>query len=294
MSDNNLTTKAMLVTLNIRQWSGAKHDKRVSADVAARYHANAASNDVGRYNKYLVSPTALRKLKSASNDARTEHYYRTLPWSDNGQRILSGMGYFDYCKTLRVKQQAWETAQADFFTGWESYVDEARQSLGDLYNADDYPQVDQLHDKFQFGVSFAPLPDAGDFRVSLSASEVESIKSQITTDQQSAVQQATKSVWERLRTVVQHMSDRLKLYSVNDDGSVKNPFRDTLVANVRELLAIVPTLNLTTDPDITAFCTEISEQLTVFTAVELREIEPVRQSTAAAADAILAKMEAYL
>lgn len=292
MTNNDLTTKAMLAALTIRQWSGAKHDKRVSADVAARY--NAQSSDVGRYSKYLVSPTALRQLKSTANDARTEHYYRTLPWSDNGQRILSGAGYFDYCKTLRVKQRAWEVAQASFFIGWESYVDEARRSLGDLYNADDYPLADRLRDKFQFSVSFAPLPDAEDFRVSLSNDEVERIKGQITTDQQSAVQQAMKSVWERLRAVVQHMSDRLKLYGVGDDGSVKNPFRDTLVTNVRQLLTIVPTLNLTADPDITAFCTEIGEQLTVFTAAELREIEPVRQSTAKHADAILAKMEAYL
>ena len=67
----DITTKAMLVSLTIKAWTGSKLDKRVSQDVAAR---EGADNDAGNYNKKLVAKDALAEIKAISGEARTKHY----------------------------------------------------------------------------------------------------------------------------------------------------------------------------------------------------------------------------
>jgi hypothetical protein len=52
--------------------------------------------------------------------------------------------------------------------------------LGGLFRPEDYPAPDELRSKFSFETKVMPLPDAGDFRVTLGEEEKERIKRQIT------------------------------------------------------------------------------------------------------------------
>src|SRR5262249_10334242 len=46
-----LSTRAMLCSLSISQWSASKHDRQASEEIAAHH---GAQPDVGRYNKLLI------------------------------------------------------------------------------------------------------------------------------------------------------------------------------------------------------------------------------------------------
>ena len=64
--------------------------------------------------------------------------------------------------------------------------------------------------------------------------------------------------------------------------------------NIQALLDVVPILNVTNDPAITKFAADIPAKLVSNSAVVLRDAEKIRKTTMAAAEDIMAKMNAYL
>jgi len=76
-----LSTRAMLCSLSISQWSASKHDPQASQEIAAHH---GAQPDVGRYNKLLIPKETLAEVHRIAGEARREHYFMTLPWDDNG------------------------------------------------------------------------------------------------------------------------------------------------------------------------------------------------------------------
>ena len=286
---SSIKEKAMLVNLTISQWTAVRHDKKISREVADT-HGN--QEDMGKYQKSLIAKSALEDIKKLASAARTEHYKRTLPWRDGGDRILSSAGYFDYTRAMSEYQNKWETAVNTFCSNYGQYVTDARASLSNLFNDDDYPS--DIRGKFGLTFDLVPMPTSEDFRVDLGTEETARIKSQIESDGRAMLERAMHNVWERLSGVVSHMVTRLKNYQELPNGKVQNPFRDSLVSNITELLDLLPTLNLTEDVNIGQFASDIRASLTAYTPEQLRESETLRADVASKADEILSKMTAFL
>lgn len=287
---NTITERAMLVSLNIQQWMGAKHDKKISQEVARAHNSDV---NMGRYQKILVAKESLERLRQITSSARHEHYNRTLPWSDGGVRILSSKGYFDYAASMRAKQVLWDAAVADFIAGYQQMIVEARARLNGLFNEGDYPGISKMRGKFSFAFNVLPMPTSQDFRVELGDEETARVRSEIEQSLNDSLRVAMSDVWGRIRDVVARMSERLHAYSLTEEG-VSNPFRDSVVDNVRDLLDILPTLDITEDPTLAKISKRINAQLCAYTADELRESDSAREKTAKAADAILKQMEDYI
>jgi len=283
---NSITERAMLVSLNIQQWMGAKHDKAISQEVA---RAHKSDVNMGRYQKLLVTKESLERLRQITSNARHEHYNRTLPWSDGGVRILSAQGYFDYAKRMRELENEWDAAVSEFLTKYPQWVAEARVRLNGLFREDDYPRFAQMRGKFSFGFKVQPIPAAQDFRVQLGDDQTAMVRSEIEESVNESLRIAMADVWERVRDVVARMVDRLRAYSVTNDG-VANPFRDSLVTNIRELIDMLPTLNITQDKKLAQFAKRIDAELCGLSAEQLRENDAAREQTANAAETILKEM----
>ena len=86
----NLTHDAMLVSLRINSWSGRLYDRQASQQVAVH---NDADSSAGRYNKRLLPKQAFAALAATMSNARTSHYANTLPWDDQGGRLLTVANY---------------------------------------------------------------------------------------------------------------------------------------------------------------------------------------------------------
>ena|ERR1700674_1779289 len=287
----NLTERAMLVNLSISQWTAVKNDKKVNREVSQN-HGNDES--MGRFNKSLVAKSALEKITKIASAARVEHYRRTLPWRDGGDRVLSSAGYFDYMQAMRKFQDDWEPAIAEFFSGYPAYVQDAKSKLNGLFDAADYPSESKIREKYSLSIDVMPMPTSEDFRVNLGTVETEKIRQQITADSQAMLARAMADIWQRMRDVVSKLVERLKIYEQTPDGKVKNPFRDTLVTNITDLLDILPSLNVTEDQTITKFAADLRKELTAYTPDQLRESETLRADISSRADEILSKMSAFL
>lgn len=282
MSDAlNISGRAMLVALRISTWTARKFDKRVTAEINAAHGADA---DAGRYNKLLITGESYRNLIKTCNAARSEHYAQTLAWSDEGWRLLPTANYMEYSESMRRHAAAFDDAFRDFAASYPDLREAARDRLNGMWRAEDYPTLSDLRHRFRFGVEYAPLPSAGDFRLSLPEAELDALGQQVEDRVTAATREAMADAWGRLSDVVEKMHERL--------ATPDAIFRDSLVGNVRELVDILARLNVTDDPDLETMRERVARELSVHEAATLREDGETRQETADAAAKILADMRA--
>jgi hypothetical protein len=290
----DITTKAMLVSLTIKAWSGAKIDKRVGQDVATR---EGADNDAGHYSKKLVAKDALAEIKAISGEARTKHYEYTLPWSQDGARILPSAMHAKYAADMRGLQDRFELAVKGFMNDYEGQIMLAQRRLGGMFVEADYPDPRDIDGKFAWEINVMPIPSGNDFRVSLSQDMTNAIRQDIEAKTGKAVQDATRSLFERVTKTIAHMAESLEDYGeVIENGKVKkiNPFRDSVVGNIQELVELLPMLNVTGDSTLTSVTEEIKNKLLARTAEELRSMPVVRKEVAQHARKVLEDMEGYV
>ena len=278
----DITEKALLVKLSISQWTARKYDPTATDEVIANHHA---SKDAGRFNKSLVDLDAVKTYQKAANEARTFHYKNTLPWGDDESRILPSANYLPYMEKMRKLKSDFEDATREFIDQYPGLIRDAERSLNGLFNPRDYPDQRQLTGKFNFAVYPAPLPDAGDFRVTLSQDEADRIRDEITSRTQEYIRDAIRDAWNRLRDAISHLEDKLK-----DKDAI---FRDSLVGNVRELCEILPRLNVTGDPDLAQVIDEAAATVARYDPEDLRNDPGDREAAVTAARDILKKIDGY-
>lgn len=283
---SNINERAMLVRLSVTQWTARKHDKRASAEVAENHHSDI---EMGRFNKALVEKGALAPVVKAAGELRTYHYANTLPWLDEGARILPAANYNDYMSGMRSRKRDFEEAVDAFLREYDAHMENARYRLNGLFNEADYPSRDAIADKFSCEIVPDAMPAASDFRCTLDDVETDKIRQQIERRTNEAVKAAHADLWQRCHDVVAAMVERLNAYTGERSGS----FRDSLVGNIREMVELLPKLNVTGDATLEAFRQRIERELAAYEPQALRNDATLRASVASEAAAILDAMTGY-
>lgn len=270
-----LQNKAMLANLTVRAWSARKRDKDVSKEVEKNHQAN----DAGNFNKLLIDAKALKPIVALTSTLRNTHYMMTLPWGDNGDRLLPAKMYLDYVSKMRGLRDQFNVAVNDFCNNYPTYRQEARKRLGTLYNPEDYPDASIIRLKFSAGLSFLPVPEAKDFRVDLDAEEVAEIRKDIEAQVAKQQEAAVRDLWSRLREAVQHIYERL--------SDPKAVFRDSLIENAQTLVSLAAKLNINDDEILDRACTDIEHRLCAVPPQRLRDDAALRDTVARSANDIL-------
>jgi hypothetical protein len=286
----DITSRAMLCQLSVSQWSARKLDKKVSAEVVAQH---SATRDAGRFNKSLLAKTTLANIASVVSQARQDHVRMSLPWLQDGTRILPVDAFESYSRTMQDHRIAFEECVNDFCRDYPSYVEMARIDLGSMFDDSDYPSVRRIRAKFSWEIAILPMPKAADFRVDLDAKTVALIQSEMDDQIDKAINVAVSDVSERLFTVVRAMADKLSGFDPSK-GKQGGVFRDSLVENVREMVSILPSLNLTGNQILADLIEKAKDQLTLNDANDLRENETLRNETAKAANDIADALSAFM
>lgn len=276
----SLNNKAMIVTLNVSCWTARKQDKKVSAEVDTAHNAQNA----GRYNKLLIDKGYLDPLSSFANKVRQYHYKMTLPWMDNGGRLLPSKLFMEYRNEMDSLRSQYEQLVHTFIKAYDGHlVQDARMRLGTLYEPEDYPPGNELWSKFSIDLDIMPVPDAADFRVDVAESEINRIREEIATNVASRQRKAMDDAWARVRDVVQTIELRL--------SAPKPVIRDSLIDNAKELTTLLPSLNVIDDPVMAEVAHEITHNLLV-DVWTLRNSLTARNKVAQAAKKILEKIPA--
>jgi hypothetical protein len=270
-----LDEKALLVKLSISQWTARKEDKKITKEVETQHNAR----DAGRYHKTLIAKEEIQKLQKISNEARTYHYTNTLPWKDDGERILPTTIYFDYTREIGKLKARFQNAVASFLQNYPALIDDAKTRLNGMFNAEDYPNAAKIGKKFSFETEFSPIPTAADFRINLQTDEINKISKDLETRLKATEQEAIKDLWTRLYSTVKNAADRL-----SDPEAI---FRDSLMGNISELVNLLPKLNFTDDPALETMRRDVEKELVRFTPETLREDKEARKQTAEKARELL-------
>lgn len=295
-----LQERAMLVVLGISVWEIERTDTKRAKEIAAKYGADPKMVSAG---KYLIDPDALKPIKAKRTEMRTYHLEHTVPWLDNGTRMISNAGYVEYKQKIQQLQSEMETLVEDLIDEYPRLYDSAKSLLNGLHDSSEYPAIPDYYGRFnrdalrrKFGVSIRvfPVPSDDDFRTKLDADDVNAIKAQIRADLESASMQATQHVADRMRKAIQGMASTLRAYSPGKPGTrATGTFHDTLVSNVRDLIDIIPAINVAGDYRIDQIAQQMRDELTSIPADTLRDNQWKREDVAAAADSIAARMAEF-
>ena len=248
---------------------------------------HGAHEGAGRYNKQLLRDAEkLEALRVLSGQIRQYFYKITLPWSDEGYRLLPAHFYFELTTKMREFEQAFAQQVEEFLAVYPSYIEQVRPELNGLFREEDYPSAEKLRNKFGVKLEVLPIPSGEDFRVTLSEEEQARVAREIDESVRQSLQRGTEDLWMRLKVVVAHMVERL--------NEPESRFHASLVTNVFELVDLLPRLNVNQDEELNRFAEEIKDRLCGFTAHDLKKNEILRVATANDAAEILTKMDAVL
>jgi hypothetical protein len=291
MTDHSLTSRAMLVRLSVSRWTARKLDRDASNEIA---EINNAAADAGRFNKLLIDREHLAGVESAVNAIRKHHDANTLPWTITGVALLPAANYFDYMAEHKRLVSTLHRERDKLVASYDAAKEARKAKLGDLYREEDYPEAEKLAASIRSEIDVMPLPDAKDFRVQLGDAEEARIRDEITASVNAAVAGAVRSLWDRVQQTVAHMHDRLANYEPAADGTkAKNPFRDSLVENMRDMVALMAKLNIGDDPALESVRRLMADKLCAAEPQDLRDNDTLRAAQAADCARILDMMAGY-
>lgn len=276
----DLSQRGILANLSIKQWSGRKNDKIITREIEREHNATNAGN----FNKILICDDDLKGIQKIASAARNYFYESTLPWGDNGDRLLPAQNIFVFLQEIRKYREEFEAACENFVKIFPALKEHAKVRLNGMYRETDYPSVADLTNKFLLKAVTMPIADLDDFRVAIDSPNVDVLRSQIEVSMKERILQATQDIWERMYKAVYHMYEKLS----DQDGKFKN----SLVSNIEELIDLLPRLNFTDDANVTKV---ISQMKTLMVDPDvLRNNYSIRMKTAKDAKLILDKVSDYL
>jgi len=279
---SELLNKAVLCKISISQFNTKRQDSLITKEILEERNAKRSA---GNWVKNLIDPKNLDSIVSIGQQARLENYRLTLPWSDEGYRILPITLFLEYQKQMKEYRNKFEVEVENFLEKWNTYVEEAKLSMGVMFNSHNYPTKEQVKNKFGFYVDILPLPSGNDFRINLAKEELEEMKSNVDNLVAEAEKNAMKDLWNRLSAPIRHMVEKL-----NKNDSI---FRNSLVENVQEIIRIIPALNISDNIELINLVEEC-KVLTKHSADTLRINKNVRKDVIIQAEEILNKMKGYL
>jgi uncharacterized membrane-anchored protein YhcB (DUF1043 family) len=288
----SLSSNAMLVYISVSVWSARKLDRK---QTAMTVKAAGATSDAARVNKHLLAnaDSLLRDVQRKANEARTYIEENTLPWDDAGNRIISNDRALVVVGDLNRISQEFSKLVDRFVIEYPVLRAQALQNLGDMANDDDYPQPDVVRGKFSMRLSFNPIPTGfGDFRVGMSEQQARAWQAHFEGNVKAQMNAALRNAYERLRENLQRYSDTLQPRP--DDPEKMKIFRDSMVEQMRDTVALVSSLNVFGDVELDRLSRDIHTQVARYSADELRASPATAIAVKSEVDDMLARMQSIL
>jgi hypothetical protein len=273
---------AMMVDLHISVYSGRKQDKATQGEVTTA-KGSGSKKAASVYKNLFAECKELDDLTKFQARARAEHYRLTLPWNDQGARLLPTASLLEYQQIMGRYRNEFERLVDAFLDKYDTLVAAAAFQLGTLFDRKEYLSRAQVALRFRMESSFTPLPTSGDFRLDVESTVQRELIEQYERRMEAKLAQANQDSWSRLHDALLRLSDRLV---IEEDGK-KRKFHDTMVTGALELCDLLTVMNVTHDPELEKARRKVEEVLSGVTPKELRDEHSTRVQTKQRVDAIL-------
>lgn len=280
---SSIAQKAMVVTLSISRIGATKKDKEVTSEIVEKYNTD---KNAGNFNKRIFSKEALQDINDLASKARGLHSELTLPWNDDGARLLASKNYDRYNQNMVEISERFNSAVKVFIAEYQNHIEDAKSRLGDMFNPYDYPDVDEIKSKFDFKFVYNPVPQSRDFRIDVSAEELQTIQDQLEKDINAKHKHAIKSAWINVDGLLKRLVDRLE----DPDKIV----RSRVVDSIKEMIPILESFNFDDDPVFSTIIGSIESKICTTTSKELNDDVMKCMSVAKDAKDIIGKISDYV
>jgi hypothetical protein len=193
--------------------------------------------------KHLVDPDYLLKISSASSKARTKISKYVVPFPIQSCLMIhrDNIAKVDEL-LLEVQNEFWQCVD-DFVEVYDQAKNEAKEILGDNFDATNYP--DNIRDKFNFKYRFIMIgtPDQNSV---LTPEFYEREKAKFVDMMDEAKRDATVALRQEFAEFVSHLIEKLQ---TKTDGKPMQ-FKNATVTNFQEFLDMFKTRNLFEDKEL--------------------------------------------
>lgn len=279
----SILTEALVVNITLGIWQGYRLDKEASRAVTLEASAEL---DAARVNKHLLPKEALKPIVSASSAIRTHFYANTLPWKDNGDRLLTRKLYMPFVEEHGRLVEAFNEAVDTFLRDdYPAAISRAEFRMGDLFDINDYPSADVLRHRFYANLDIDSVTSANDFRVVMSDSEVERIRGGMEEAMQQRIGRAMLDLWGRLAETLGHFARKMASDEI---------FRDTTLTNLKEIVELLPALNVFKNPELEEIRADVEAMIYGVEPKDLRKNPAIRTEVADEAQKIIGRMNGFM
>jgi hypothetical protein len=275
-------TKYFLVSLRCSKWTARKFDKKTTAEIEVLNHA---TTEMGRYNKLLLNKSSLSEVDKVFGAARRLHDKLTLPWNDDGDRLLPSQSLMAYRDKMKPLRDDVEAATQRLLASYEQLVADRKLEMNGMFNEADYPSIENLTKKFSCELEVKPLPASNDIRLPNNAEMELELRAKYTDMCAERVQEAQKEIWFRLTDPLKRLIEVLV-----KDGRIHDSTHSTIL----EVARMVPQYNVTGDPRLDKAAAEIYALISGVSTDSLRGSDGTRKRTAEAASAMIDSINSQL
>jgi trehalose-6-phosphate synthase len=295
IAQGNLQDRAMVASLTLRKPAMRKTDKRITTETNS---TRGIAQHMGNYTKRLIAPEALDAIFHLDGQWRNWHLSITLPWGDNGDRLLPTPLFTTYAKRSREFEAARAPLVQAFVQAYPQHYADAKHLLGADFNPADYPPAYTIADRFGASWHISEFPDPTDYRLpsSLSQQDADAIRAAAVASVQETLRDANLAIIKRLLEPVQHMVTKLRAYDAAQQPGYDGPnvrFHDSLIENLEAVIALIPAFNIAGDPIVTDFARQCVNLL-AHAPEDLRTDHEARTQVADEADRIAAAMGQFV
>ena len=265
---------------------------RTAAKAAA--DAAGATPEAFEARKLLLAgcDQELKAVHKEIDNARTEHYRLTMPWSSigvndvgkrSGGRLMPNTLFLEYCSAMAKAKQAMEVKLDIFVKKYPSLLAVVQQKLGTAFDPAQYPNPSSIAAHFNLSFDFNPVPVGTDFK-GLQQAQTEKLGAALNRKTRKMLENAMQDAWKTLYDSVAHAAAVLA-----DPGKM---FHKTLIEKLVKQAELLSHLNATKDAGIEEIRVAlVNSSLTKHDPKDIRKDEALRKRLSEEANVIVKRME---
>lgn len=303
----SISSAAMLGSINISVWEARKQDRKTAEEVTQS--KGARSKRAATVHKHLFSECpALEAIKSLRGEVRNWFNTVTLPWDDNGRRLITTAQYLSVMGQAAKYEQRFNDLVRVFVHTYSTEISKQAFEMGALFDRSEYPPESEVSAKFRFSFTVEPVPESGDFRVDIGLAAAADLRNQYDKAMQARVAGAMADAWDRVKTQVEWVKERMTAVLEHDPDAVEQveerddtgavvsveikkkrrpKLYDSMLEQGLELTALLRDLNVTNDPKLEAARQALETALSRVDMDSLKESPELQRATRSAMQNIL-------
>jgi vacuolar-type H+-ATPase subunit H len=284
----SIKNTCVLVKVSIGRQGYYVNDKQITNKVEAEFSTHGR----GQWKKRIFKDCpAFKALMSATTDISTELRNRTLAWDDS-YRVCKSAELLPLMADIGDRIRKMDDLANKFVENYHDYVQQDIASSNGMMRPEDYPDSNEIKDKFYAKFKISPIPDSDDFRVmeGIPEEEADKLMEQVREDERNRVANAMTEAHKRLYTAVEHMHNRLAEYT----GAKGEKLHKSVVNNVKDCVETLRKLNLNGDAELNSMLDQIENKVLPDADIERIKVVPhERQEVVNKVSDIMRKMRFF-